>query len=225
MADLFAPFERLANWLLPYALEQQDGAHDDSHLVRVFNNAMRIHAQEGGDGEILAAAVLLHDCVHVEKNAPHRAQASRLAADKASRLLNEAHWPDIRIEAVAHAIVSHSFSANQPPQSLEAKILQDADRLDALGFIGLARTFAIAGRLGGQLYDHLDPCAERRPLDDRRYALDHFATKLFKLADGFQTATGKAMARQRHERLQLFHAMFLEETTGAKPESNFYLSF
>ncbi|MGV1870286.1 HD domain-containing protein [Agrobacterium rosae] len=210
-AQAFAPYEQLAETLIPHAAEGDDGSHDLAHIHRVFRNAMRIHTQEGGNGRVLAASVLLHDCVAVEKNSPMRAQASRLAAEKASGILRELSWDDADIEAVAHAILTHSFSANIAPQTLEAKILQDADRLDAIGMVGAARCFYIAGRMGSALYDPADPLAKNRPLDDRRFAIDHFENKLFKLADGFQTETGRQIAKERHERLQQVLYLFLDE--------------
>ncbi|SCX29959.1 putative hydrolase [Agrobacterium sp. DSM 25558] len=210
-AQAFAPYEQLAETLIPHAAEGDDGSHDLAHIHRVFRNAMRIHAQEGGNGTVLAASVLLHDCVAVEKNSPLRAQASRLAAEKASHILRDLGWEDADIEAVAHAILTHSFSANIAPQTLEAKILQDADRLDAIGMVGAARCFYIAGRMGSALYDPADPLAKNRPLDDRRFAIDHFENKLFKLADGFQTETGRQIAKDRHERLQQVLDLFLDE--------------
>ncbi|WP_286181994.1 HD domain-containing protein [Rhizobium sp. ICMP 5592] len=211
MARAFAPFETLAADLIPHAAEGDDGSHDIAHILRVFRNAMAIQAQEGGNARILAAAVLLHDCVSVEKNSPHRAQASRLAAEKASGILRELGWTAEDIAAAAHAITTHSFSANLPPETLEAKILQDADRLDAIGMVGAARCFYIAGRMGSGLYDPFDPLATERPLDDKRFAIDHFETKLFKLADGFQTEAGRKFAGARHERLKTVLAMFIDE--------------
>ncbi|MGL4860457.1 MAG: metal-dependent phosphohydrolase, partial [Enterobacteriaceae bacterium] len=98
---------------------------------------------------------------------------------------------------VADAIHSHSFSANIAPETLEAKILQDADRLEALGAIGLARVFYTAGRLHHKLFDDSDPFALNRPLNDKAYAVDHFYTKLFKLPDTFHTDQGKRMAKER----------------------------
>ncbi|MGP4803691.1 HD domain-containing protein [Agrobacterium cavarae] len=210
-AGSFAPYEALAETLIPHAAEGDDGSHDLAHIHRVFRNAMRIHGQEGGNGTVLAASVLLHDCVAVEKNSPLRSQASRLAAEKASVILGGLGWMQRDIEAVAHAILTHSFSAYLVPESLEAKILQDADRLDAIGMVGAARCFYIAGRLGSALYDPADPLAKDRPLDDRRFAIDHFENKLFKLANGFQTETGRQLAKERHERLQQVLDMFLDE--------------
>jgi len=162
---------------------------------------------EGGDPEIVAAAVLLHDCVAVEKDSPQRALASWLAAEKASRILTKVGWPVDRIAAVAHAIESHSFSGGLTPESLEAKILQDADRLDSIGFVGVARCFYTAGRMGSALYNP----EENHPLDDKRYALDHFYTKLLKLSGSFQTATGTRMAEERDARLRQFLENFRAE--------------
>jgi uncharacterized protein len=208
----FAPLTTLAARLLPHALEpSEDGAHDLSHLQRVWHNVRTLQAEEGGDLEVLLAAVLLHDCVAVEKNSPLRSQASRLAAKKAASVLLEMHWPEEKIIAVSHAIEAHSFSANITPLTLEAKIVQDADRLDSLGMLGVARTFYVAGRMGSALYDPNDPEAKERDYDDTRFCLDHFQTKLLHLADGFQTAAGQRLAQLRHQSLKGFMEQFKEE--------------
>jgi len=210
--ESFTPLEALASALLPHALEpSDDGAHDLAHLQRVWHNVRTLHAEEGGDLQVLLAAVLLHDCVAVEKNSPLRAQASRLAAEKASAVLSTLGWPDEKISAAFHAIEAHSFSANMTPRTLEAKIVQDADRLDSLGMLGVARTFYVAGRMGSALYDPQDPEAKQRDYDDTRYCLDHFQTKLLHLADGFQTAAGQRLAQVRHQRLKGFMEQFKEE--------------
>ncbi len=207
----FAPFEDLAGRLLPFVTEGDDGSHDVGHLARVWANARAIAESEGGDGELLAAAVLLHDCVQVEKSSPLRAQASRLAAARAREILAGIGWAPARINAVAHAIAAHSFSAGIVPETLEARILQDADRLEAIGAIGVARCFYTAGRMGSALYDLADPRAEHRPLDDRAFAVDHFRTKLLKLEGGFQTPSGARVARERTQRIAGFLADFEAE--------------
>ncbi|KPB90825.1 HD domain protein [Pseudomonas syringae pv. maculicola] len=141
-AASFAPFQDLANLLIPYThAEKIDGSHDVSHLLRVWKNVCAIRDREGGDARVLMAATLLHDCVSVEKDSPFRAGASRLAAARARELLGDMGWDEESIASVAHAVEAHSFSAAITPVSLEAKILQDADRLDSLGMIGVARTF------------------------------------------------------------------------------------
>jgi len=210
--EIFMPVEALAAALLPHALEPgDDGAHDLAHLQRVWHNARTLQADEGGDLEVLLAAVLLHDCVSVEKNSPLRSQASRLAAEKAASVLADLDWPESKISGVTHAIEAHSFSANITPLTLEAKLVQDADRLDSLGMLGVARTFYVAGRMGSALYDPLDPEAKERDYDDTRFCLDHFQTKLLHLADGFQTGAGQRLAQIRHQRLKGFMEQFKEE--------------
>ncbi|MFC0227047.1 HD domain-containing protein [Serratia aquatilis] len=207
----FSPCQQLAQTLLPLTLEGDDGSHDVAHLHRVWKNIRQISQVEGGNLHILCAAVLLHDCVAVEKNSPHRHQASRMAAGHATQVLTTLGWSTADIEQVSHAIAAHSFSAAITPHTLEAKILQDADRLDAIGMIGVARCFYVGGRMHSALYDAADPLAQRREYDDQRFILDHFATKLFKLQEGFQTQTGRTMALQRTERMHRFFNELLEE--------------
>ena len=212
----FSPFEALAARLLPLVAGRDDGSHDVGHLSRVWATARVIlaaerGAAEGGDSEVLAAAVLLHDCVHVEKSSALRSQASRLAAERGRAILAELGWAQARIDAVAHAIEAHSFSAAIAPTTLEARILQDADRLEAIGAIGVARCFYTAGRMGSALYDADDPRGERRGLDDRAFAIDHFRTKLLTLEGGFQTPTGARLARERTQFLADFLAAFEAE--------------
>lgn len=196
----FAPFERLADNLLksvPYTAA--DGSHDASHILRVWQNVQRISREEGGDQTILVAATILHDCVPVAKESAQRSSASALAAKRSAEVLDGLGWADSDIKHVCHAIEAHSFSACIEPQTVEAKVLQDADRLDAIGHIGIARCFYVAGRMGNALYDPADPLAVNRRLDDRQFALDHFRTKLLRLMSSFQTDTGRALAAERHE--------------------------
>jgi uncharacterized protein len=182
-----------------------DGSHDRSHLLRVARNAMKIAAAEVGcDRTVLTAAVVLHDCVEVEKSSPLRSQASRLSADRGRVILAGLGWEPGRIDQVAHAIEAHSFSADIAPRSLEARIVQDADRLDAIGAIGVARCFYVAGRMGSRLYDPDDPPASGRALDDRAFALDHFGAKLFRVAGAFQTVAGQALADARARTMRAF---------------------
>lgn len=207
----FTPHESLAAAIIPHLPQTTDGSHDYSHILRVWHNAKAIHAVEGGDLELLAAAVLLHDCVLVPKDSPQRSHASQLTADEATRVLQSLHWPPERIEVVAGGIRTHSYSAGLKPTSLEGRILQDADRLDAIGYTGIARCFYTAGRMNSQLYNDDDPTASSRPLDDRNYALDHFPQKLLKLAANFNTAAGQAIAASRAQALQSFYDGMLAE--------------
>ena len=193
-----------------------DGAHDLGHLERVWANAQRIAADEAARGNpadmaVLEAAVWFHDLINLPKDHPDRARASTLSAEVAVRLLAEAGFEPARLPAVAHAIAAHSFSAGIPPKTPEARILQDADRLEALGAVGLARMFVVAGAMGRAIADPQDPLAQRRPLDDRAFALDHLETKLFRLPAQMQTAAGRALAEERAEWLRGFRAQLLRE--------------
>lgn len=212
--DLFDPYRHWAERLMPVAVGD-DAAHDGAHLARVFLVARRIHGREGGDLELLAVASLLHDCVQVEKDSPLRPKASRMAADKAREIL-AGEWSLDRLDSLAHAIEAHSFSANVPPRTREARILRDADRIDGIGAIGIARVFYVAGRMDRALYDPVDPRAEGRELDDIAFSLDHFRTKLLGVADNCLTPTGRAIAAERHARLVRYMDEF-EEEIGLSP--------
>lgn len=207
----------LAGALLPFAFDKRDGAHDEAHLVRVWRNVAKIQASDGGNLEILLAATLLHDCVWIEKTSPLRKQASMLAAVRAREVLSNLNWQTDKTDQVCHAIEAHSFSAQIQPQTLEARILQDADRLDAIGFIGVARCLYLAGARDAQIYDLFDPIARNRPLDDTEYALDHFQTKLLGLCKNLRTEGGKKIAAARSHNLILFYQGLLEEIGSAQP--------
>ncbi|HRK43922.1 MAG TPA: HD domain-containing protein [Gemmobacter sp.] len=191
---------------------QSDAAHDLAHLRRVWGNCQKIARAEGGaDMVVLMAGAYLHDLVNLPKDAPNRRDASRLSAEAAVAWLRGTDFPAAKLEAVAHAIAAHSFSAGIAPETHEARILQDADRLEALGAIGLARLFAVAGQMGAQLYDPADPLAQRRALDDKAFALDHLEVKLFPLVETMQTATGRDMAEERADWVAAFRSRLLRE--------------
>lgn len=195
-----------------------DASHDINHARRVMRSALQIMAAEGGGDEgVVIAAAYLHDWVNLPKNHPDRSRASQLSADAARPILDALGFAPGRIAAACHAILTHSFSANIPPETLEARALQDADRLEALGAIGLARVFSIAGQLGSGLFDGEDPFAQNRPLDDRRLAVDHFAVKLLRLPETMQTATGRDMAEERAEVMRRFLRSLASELGSEMP--------
>lgn len=175
-----------------------DAAHDLRHLRSVLATARAIAMLEGPhDRMVLTAAALLHDIVSLPKDHPDRASSSRLAAAEACRILGIVGFPQESMSAVAHAIEAHSFSAGIVPTTIEARAVQDADRIEALGAIGVARCFAVSGALGRALVDPDDPLAERRPLDESAWALDHFQAKLLKLPATMTTGTGIRLAQER----------------------------
>ncbi len=192
-----------------------DGAHDTNHLHRVWRNAtLLLDDYPEADALIVLAGCYLHDLVNLPKNDPARSSASRLSAELARERLPELGFPAAKLDAVAHAIEAHSFSAAIAPRSLEARLVQDADRLDGLGAVGLARMFYIAGRMGSSLAHGGDPLAIARPLDDKAYSLDHIPVKLARLPGMMQTEAGRRLGEQRLAMLMDFRDAFAAEWSG-----------
>lgn len=188
-----------------------DGAHDVWHLRRVWAMAQRIAAVEGGDLHVIEAACFMHDIINPPKDSPQRKQAARLSAEHASDFLTAQGMPEDSVKAVAHAIEAHSFSAGVKALTIEAKIVQDADRLEALGALGIARCFSVSGQMGASLFHGADPMGEARPLDDRAYALDHFEVKLLRVAETLHTDKARQMAQKRVAFMRSFRSQLLDE--------------
>ncbi len=183
-----------------------DPGHGLVHLKRVVGTAVALAAAENAHMDVVLPAAWLHDCVHVAKDSPDRKRASRLAAAHASEFLERAGYPADCLPGIHHAIEAHSYSAGIPPVTVEAKIVQDADRLDALGAIGIARCIAVGAALGRSLYEPDDPFCERRLPSDSGASVDHFYSKLLKLAGTMQTPAGRKEAERRTEFLRAFIA-------------------
>ena len=192
-----------------------DAAHDLAHVRRVVAWAHRLARAEGADLAVVLPAAWLHDCVTVPKDHPDRKRASTLAAERATDWLAASGFPEELLAPVAHAIAAHSFSAGIAPETIEAEVVQDADRLDALGAIGIARCYATAGALGAALVHPDDPVpgdSPARALDDRRYATDHFFAKLLRLPATMRTAAGRAEAERRAGVMRAFLDTLATET-------------
>ncbi|MBT8056395.1 MAG: HD domain-containing protein [Gammaproteobacteria bacterium] len=181
-----------------------DSAHDISHIKRVIKNTRYLTDFERAEIKITLPAACLHDCVNVPKDSPKRSESSRLAAERAAHFLNRIDYPGELIPAVAHAIEAHSFSAKIPCRTIEACVVQDADRLDALGAIGIARCMLVGGKLGRPLLDPDDPFCDHRDPDDGEFTLDHFYTKLLKLPATMQTESGRREAQRRADIMRRF---------------------
>jgi uncharacterized protein len=176
---------------------EQDPAHDVNHVLRVVKTAKSLCEMEGAKLEVVLPAAYLHDCFSFPKNHPDRARSSFIAAEKALGFLAVIGYPFEYHSDIGHAIVAHSFSANVYPQTIEAQIVQDADRLDALGAIGIARCLQVSTRLGIGLYDPEDPFCDVRAPNDRANTVDHFYTKLLKIAETMNTQSAKEEAEKR----------------------------
>lgn len=206
---------RFEQWL-HQRWQKEDKAHDVAHLTRVWQTAQRIMQGSDADALVVLAGCYFHDIVNLPKNHPERHLASAQAAQETRRILQQdfADFPAEKIGAVQHAVHAHSFSAGVTPETLEAKIVQDADRLESLGAIGLARVFYVSGALGRSLFDSQDPLARERPLDDAEWALDHFQKKLLKLPHTMQTAEGKRLAEFNASFLVTYMAKLCAELRG-----------
>jgi uncharacterized protein len=190
-------------------LADAEPGHDFSHALRVRSNARRIWQNEGGDRTIIEIAALMHDVADPKVADP----VTALAAIK--NQLKALNHTEEEIIQIVHIIQNISFTrekAGIPCTSLECRIVQDADRLDAIGAIGIARAFSYGGRKmrplwNGPLYEgHEDSL----PMPDES-TIQHFYDKLLKLKDLMKTNTGKAMAAERHEFMATYLEHFFEE--------------
>jgi uncharacterized protein len=194
-----------------------EGSHDEGHLSRVIGHARTI-LEEGDfesspDREVVAAAALGHGLVDLPKDHPERHLAARKSADElVVHLRTIGAFDSGQIELVAEAVESHSFSSPREPESIEAKIVCDADRLDAIGAVGIARTFMVGGSLGRLLCHPDDPMAEAREVDDETYTVDHFFEKLLTLRDRMHTSVGRIIAERRHRHMEAFLDQLARET-------------
>lgn len=177
--------------------ENPDPSHDLLHVKRVVALAKKIGTTEKADLNIVIPAAYLHDCVYISKTDERRSKASAISADRAIYLLNDWGYPTRLLSPIHHAISAHSFSANIPAETIEAKIIQDADRLDAMGAIGIFRCFALSGLLRRPFYLEDDPfCINRQP-DDQTNTLDHFYKKLLHLHSKLNTNSAKLEGTKR----------------------------
>lgn len=174
-----------------------DPSHDILHIRRVVKAALNLAKEEGADMNVVMPAAYFHDFVNVPKDDPRRKQASTLSAEAAAEYLASAGYPEKYLGGIRHAIAAHSFSAGITPETVEAKVVQDADRLDALGAVGIARCFSTSALLGRPYYHEGDMLAANRAPDDKNFAIDHFFVKLFKVAEMLQTKSAREEGQRR----------------------------
>lgn len=184
-----------------------DSAHDFDHVLRVLATAEHIGQLERADLEVLRTATLLHDIARADQNRTgldHAAEGAR----RAEVILTQAGCPASFVTAVCHAIAAHRFRVEHLPQTLEAKILYDADKLDSIGAIGVARAFAYGGHINRPLWVE----------DDSREhtALQEFRFKLSKIKDGLFTGAARRMAQARHVYMVQFFEQMAQEIQGER---------
>lgn len=194
-----------------------DAAHDKEHVYRVLFNALEIAACEPEvDYDILITACLLHDIGRADQLADPSLCHAAVGSEKAYAFLLEQGFPQLFAQNVKHCILSHRFRRNAPPQSLEAKILFDADKLDVTGAIGIARTLEYQGRLGLPLYTLLpDGSVSAGEANGENSFFQEYAFKLEKLYDRFYTQKGAELAQCRRESAAAFcQALYTQVSYG-----------
>ena len=174
-----------------------DPAHDFLHVQRAWNNAQKILEGTPADVAVVGPAVILHELFNYPKDDPRSPLSGDVCAERAREVLEHVDYPREKHDLILDCIRFHSFSRGVVPPHIEGKVVQDADRLDALGAIGLARLFATGAQMMIPLYHATDPFGQGRDWDDRQQSLDHVYTKLVKLPDAMHTPVGKEMASSR----------------------------
>ena len=198
-----------------HLLDNARGSHDWEHTLRVLRLCRRIGPKEGADMLVLEAAAYLHD---IGRSAQDRANGSICHAAKGAEMAREllATLPldERRRDNIVHCVSTHRFRDQRKPATTEAKVLFDADKLDAIGAVGIARAYLFAGELGACLHNpDMDPEAvapySRNDTGHREYVV-----KLSKIKNRIITAEGRRLAEQRHGFMELFFDRFLEEYDG-----------
>lgn len=193
---------------------ENDVSHGFDHVERVYNLAMRIAKTEKVDLDILKSAVLLHDVARGKENKGEiecHASGGKIIAKE---ILSEMKFPKEKISAVLHCIEVHRYSKNLKAEAKEAEILQDADRLDALGAITIARIFMYNGHRGNPLHD-----PKREPEEyyhgQETTAINHFYEKIFEIKpETFNTKEARKFAKERYDFVKKYVERFLKEWDG-----------
>lgn len=200
-------------------MEGEGTGHDWWHIVRVVNNALSIAKKEGGDLVVIELAALFHDIADWKFNDGDTAIGAKMARE----WLHEAGADNTVIEQVAYIVEHISFKGGtniHAMKTLEGKIVQDADRLDAIGAIGIARTFAFGGARGQSIYDpdvkpkEYDSFKSFKKALNDNHTINHFYEKLLLLKDKTNTRTGQQLAKQRHEFMEKYLQQFYAEWEG-----------
>lgn len=193
-----------------------ESAHDFDHVLRVLALAERLARAEGADVEIVRAAALLHDLARKDEDETESGDHAQMAAERARALLLARGVEAERADAVAHAIAAHRFRGSTLPRTLEAKILFDADKLDSIGAIGVARAYAVAGALNQRLWSEASPnqVATRDQHTSKHSPVAEFAVKLSRVRERMHTAAAREIAGERHAFMAEFFARLEREVRG-----------
>ncbi|MFH1064109.1 MAG: HD domain-containing protein [Candidatus Woesearchaeota archaeon] len=206
--------EQLIQQLLVEAdkrIKKDDPSHDLDHASRVLSNSRHISSYEGGDLTIITPAALFHDVVTYPKDDPRSRKAAYESSLVAGEILSNMDYPREKIPLVMRAIVEHSYSAGIRPETLESKIVQDADRLECTGAIAIMRLFCSTGQMKRKFYDFEDPFCELRYPTGDKCALDFLYKRLLTIGDSMNTETAKRIAKSRTKFLYCFLEQLKDE--------------
>ncbi|MFA5716544.1 MAG: HD domain-containing protein [Desulfobulbaceae bacterium] len=199
--------------------EEEGGSHGPDHIERVYRTALAIGRKLHARLDILAAAALLHDIGRRQETAGRGSVChARKGAEMAAAILADLGISPGDIEAVVHCIRSHRFRGGESPQTLEAEILFDADKLDSIGAIGIGRAFLFAGQVGARLHDAEIDHAHTRPYSAEDTAYREFRVKLSRVRDQMRTGPGRKLAEQRHAFMEIFFDELNREIYGSDSE-------
>lgn len=211
MDEIF--FSRLIEKVKPYFAETS--GHGFDHVMRVYHNALMISANKSVDLDIVKAAVLLHDIARHKQDIGEVKCHAKAGAEMASLILAEMDFPSEKIPAVVYAIEVHRYSKGINPETLEAKILQDADRLDALGAICIARVFGYGAKKGRPMYDPNIQMSDKYDGTVSGTSFNHFHEKILKITpDTFKTEKARLAAESRYQFIIDFMSQFEAEYNG-----------
>lgn len=193
------------------------GSHDWDHTQRVYNLCMHIGKVEGADMKVLKIAAYLHDVGRAYQDESRGAIChEEKGAEMARALLGKYRISNEHKANIIHCIRAHRFRGDCQPETLEAKVLFDADKLDAIGAIGIGRTFLFAGEVGAKLHNPCINPEDTEPYTEEDTGYREFKLKLSKIKDRMLTVEGRRMARERHAFMEMFFERFLQEHEGHK---------
>jgi uncharacterized protein len=193
------------------------GSHDWDHTQRVHNLCMHIGQVEGADLDVLEIAAYLHDAGRSHEDA---AEGGICHAQKGAEIAHEllaAHPVSEEQRAnIVHSIRCHRFRGNHRPETLEARVLFDADKLDAIGAVGIGRAFLFAGEVGAKLHNPCIQLEDTKPYTEEDTGYREYKLKLSKIKDRMLTEEGRRLAEERHAFMEMFFQRFTQEHEGHK---------
>jgi len=211
MKNIFEKIEEEAQKYFKHAR----GSHDWSHVERVYNLALKIGKKEKADLEVLKLAAILHDIGRQRQDEVNgKIDHSEFGAKLARKILEKYNFKREKIEKIIHCIETNRFRGNRKPESEEAKVLFDADKLDAIGATGIGRAFLFAGEVGAKLHDGNIDINKTREYTKDDSAYREYLVKLRKIKNRIFTKEGKRIAKERHKFMVNFFKRLNKEVSG-----------